>query len=232
MTTQIATITRIDARLEDWDWPWCADNREAIATHWHKISAGNAHVFDGMVLLMKSGERKGDIYHSRYFKTRYSNFMALRDWGVPDQTVRNGFSCAALKTKDGAYLLGIMAAHTSNAGKIYFAAGTPDLDDCTGDCVDIAGSALRELSEETGFTANQLELDGRITLVDEGFRVAFLCHATLTLNTQDALDYFAAWNAKQAVPELSGLYVVRGKDDLRPAQMHKYLLDWFETVLP
>ena len=232
MSIRIMPINHIDARLEDWHWTWSEDNQTQIATHWNTILAGNAHVFDGTVLLMHRGHVEGDVYRSGYFKTRYSNFMALRDWGAPDPAVRNGFSCAALKTLDGDYLLGVMAEHTSNAGKIYFAAGTPDLDDCNGDRVDIAGSALRELAEETGFTPDDLLSENRITMVDDGFRVAFLCHFTLQLTTQEAFEHFSVWNSKQATPELSGLYVVRSKDDLRPAQMHPYLLHWFETILP
>ena len=232
MTISIRPVRQIEAQLEDWHWSWSEANQEKIAVHWQSLTANNRHVFDGTVLLMHRGELTGDIYKSGYFKTRYSHFMALRDWGVPDPAVRNGFSCAALKTLDGDYLLGVMAEHTSNAGKIYFAAGTPDLDDCNGDRVDIAGSALRELAEETGFTPDDLLSENRITLVDEGFRLAFLCHFTLQMTTQDALEQFAKWNSKQDTPELAGLYVVRNKDDLRPVQMPLYLLHWFETILP
>jgi 8-oxo-dGTP pyrophosphatase MutT (NUDIX family) len=232
MPSLIATVTQIEARLEDWRWHWSENNREVIAAHWQTLSANNENIFDGTVLLMHRGALKGDLYQSGYFKTPYSHFMALRDLGVPDPSVRNGFSCAALKTQDGAYLLGIMAEHTSNACKIYFAAGTPDLEDCHGDRVDIEGSALREMQEETGFSSDDVQQEGRITLVDEGFRVAFLCHMTLKMTAQSALERFAQWNSRQTAPELAGLHVVRSKADLRPAQMHPYLLDWFATVLP
>ena len=230
--TKIAPIARIEARLEGWHWDWSKKHSCAIAGYWEKTHGGNPHIYDGIVLLMHRGVIEGDVYRSCYFKTRYSHFLALRDWGHPDKTVRNGFSCAALQTLDGAYLLGVMGAQTVNAGKIYFPAGTPDLNDCMGDLVDIAGSAGRELLEETGFGPQQVRFDDKITLVDEGLRVAFLCHATVQLTTQAALDCFLQWHDQQKDPELAGLHVVRTKSDLIPERMHPYLLDWFETVLP
>lgn len=228
---RIAPIRRIEARLEDWHWEWSAKNTQAIARYWDQLCAANTHVYDGTVLLMHDGAVEGDVYKSGYFPARYSHFLALRDWGHPDKSVRNGFSCAALKTADEAYVLGVMAAHTSNAGMIYFPAGTPDMNDCQGERVDIIGSAARELLEETGFGPPDICFEDRITLVEEELRVAFLCHATMTCTAQTAVDRFARWQAQLRHPELAALHVVRSKADLIPGRMHPYLLEWFETVL-
>ena len=94
----------------------------------------------------------GDRLRASYFETDFASFLAWRDWGFPDRDVFNGFGMGALRCSDGAFLLGEMADHTANAGRIYFPAGTPDLDDVKLGAVDIAGSIAREIEEETGLT--------------------------------------------------------------------------------
>ena len=85
-----------------------------------------------------------------YSEADFASFVAWRDWGFPDTSVRNCFPMAALRSSDGAFLLGVMGAHTANAGHIYFAAGTPDPNDIVGDTVDLEGGVMRELDGRNG----------------------------------------------------------------------------------
>ena len=93
---------------------------------------------------------RGVRFSAAYFETDFASFLAWRDWGFPDLHVFNGFGMGALRCSDGAFVLGEMGQHTSNAGRIYFPSGTPDLDDVVDGAVDISGSVARELEEETG----------------------------------------------------------------------------------
>ena len=68
----------------------------------------------------------------------------------------------ALRASDGAYLLGVMGPQTVNAGKIYFPAGVPDLDDIVGDRVDLARNVRREVAEETGLGPDDYRADDRL----------------------------------------------------------------------
>ena len=86
-----------------------------------------------------------------YLETDFASFIAWRDWGFPDTSRAQLLSpSAALRSADGAFLLGVMGAHTATAGQIYFPAGTPDPNDIDGDTVDLERGVIRELIEETG----------------------------------------------------------------------------------
>jgi hypothetical protein len=80
----------------------------------------------------------------------------------------------ALRASDGAFLMGVMSASTANAGRIYFAAGTPDRNDLRGDTVDLLGNVLREIAEETGLAAADLAIAPGWHAVVDGPRVAVM----------------------------------------------------------
>ena len=148
-----------------------------------------------------------------YFETDFASFLAWRDWGFPDQSVRNAFPQAALLSADGAFLLGVMGGHTANAGRVYFPSGTPDLNDVEGDRVDVAGSLVRELREETGLDASDLTIQPGWTAVFEGplialFRVVRSTEPAATLR-QRILGNLAGI----AGPELADIHIVRSPAD-------------------
>ena len=114
-------------------------------------------MWNGRVLLGRNPVFSGDRFSASYFETDFASFLAWRDWGFPDPSVFNGFGMGALRCADGAFVLGEMGQHTSNAGRIYFPSGTPDLDDIRDGTVDISGSVARELEEETGLAPGEYE---------------------------------------------------------------------------
>ena len=66
------------------------------------------------------------------------------------------------------------ASHTSNAGRIYFPSGTPDPDDVRDGMLDIPGSVMREVEEETGLTPAEYRTGGHWDCIDTGASIAMI----------------------------------------------------------
>ena len=124
----------------------------------------NPQLWNGRVLLGRHPVFAGSHLTAGYFETDFASFLAWRDWGFPDRDVFNGFGMGALRCADGAFVLGEMGQHTSNAGRIYFPSGTPDLDDVRDGALDISGSVARELEEETGLVPGEYRERGGLAL--------------------------------------------------------------------
>src|SRR5947209_20364437 len=146
----IIPLTWLDLRYEPAPWPFADERRTEIDGQFEKLRREKPQMWNGHVLLLRRGEIADGVLSGAYLKTDFASFIAWRDWGFPDKTMRNCFPMAALRSSDGAFLLGVMAAHTANAGHVYFAAGTPDPNDIVGAAVDLESSVMRELKEETG----------------------------------------------------------------------------------
>lgn len=223
----IVRVSRLDARLGAGRWEWAERNREAIAAHWAERLADKPRMFNGRVLVIADHGLEGDAYRATYLETDFANLLAWRDLGFPDTSVVNGFAMAALQGSDGAFVMGVMGAHTANAGRVYFPAGTPDPSDirCDG-VVDLAGSVTRELAEETGLAAEAFSSADEWVVVRHGPRIAFLRPmrapepaATVAARIEDHLRH-------DPDPELAAARVVRSPADIEETAMPDFLQDF------
>ena len=153
--TRLLKVGELDLRFEPTRWTFAERQATSIATHWARLTKAKPSLFNGRVLLLGQREFETGADGVRrlkgvFFETDYADFVAWSDFGHPTEPVDNCFSMAAVRSDDGAFLLGEMAHHTFNAGQIYFPAGTPDPSDVFDGKVDLEASARRELLEETG----------------------------------------------------------------------------------
>jgi 8-oxo-dGTP pyrophosphatase MutT (NUDIX family) len=227
---ELIALTGIEARLEAHDWPFARSHAEEIERIWVRETALRPATFDGRVLLQHRGEARDGVFHAGYFATSYKPFLSWTRLGWPGEPVRNGFSMAALRARDGAFLLGRMGPHTANAGKVYFAAGTPDMDDVTPDgSVDLAGSVMRELTEETGLTLDDIRIGEGWMAVIEKVRIAFMRPVSIDLPADEARALMLSRIARQAEPELADIVIIRSPRDIiedpriMPRFMQRYL---------
>jgi 8-oxo-dGTP pyrophosphatase MutT (NUDIX family) len=110
-----------------------------------------------------------------------------------------------------------MAQHTANAGRIYFPSGTPDLGDVRDGALDIPGSVVRELCEETGLTAADYLAEPGWHCVVTGPSIAMMQILNLHVPGEMARARIEANLAREAEPELSAIHLVRGVSDLKPS---------------
>lgn len=192
--------------------------------HWESRRAAQPKLFNGRVLMVADVRLAGDRLDLSMFETDYASFLAHIDWGFPDPTVKNGFAMGALQGSDGAFVLGVMASHTANAGRLYFPAGTPDMGDVRPDgSVDLEGSILREIGEETGLAVGPDDLAPDWTLVTHEGRSALMRGLRLD-RTADALrSEILAHMAGDGEAELSDVVILRGPEEIDEARMPSFL---------
>jgi 8-oxo-dGTP pyrophosphatase MutT (NUDIX family) len=227
----ITPLARVDARLEPADWPFATERRAEIDAHWARQIAEKPKLFNGTVLMQHRWRIDNGVYSAGYAPVDFASFTAWVQFGQPGAPRRNGFAMAALRAADGAFLLGVMGAHTVNAGRIYFPGGTPDLNDVTPDGrVDLGGSLVRELQEETGLRAEEVAIEHRWFVVEEGYRAAFLKPARLVWDAETARRILLGRIATETDRELADLHIVREPADIVEARTPLFAAAYMRAV--
>lgn len=234
--SRILTVQRLDCPVTAYDWPFARADRARIAAHWAGLVRDRPALYNGRVLLARdcqiiesAGAR---ILSGTAFEADFASFLAWRDFGFPDPHVRNWFSMAAVLSADGAWMLGVMNDHTSNAGQIYFPAGTPDVGDICEGQIDFGGSAVRELREETGLDAADMETDAEWSVILQGPRIGCMKIFRAREAAASLAGRIEAFLATQRSPELKGVHIVRTRADLAPTRMPDFIIAWLEEKLP
>jgi 8-oxo-dGTP pyrophosphatase MutT (NUDIX family) len=230
--TRIVEVAELDFSFEPGRWRFAEAEAEAIAAHWARLREKKPTLYNGRILLLKRRQliRRADgelKLQGSFFETGYAEFLAWRAFGHPDEPVENCFAMAALQGADGAFLLGEMASHTMNAGRIYFPSGTPDLSDVFDGAVDLEASARRELLEETGIDAAETAVMSGWSVVFSPSSIACMKPMTLLVAAAEARARIDAFLARDPHAELALMHVVRSVEDIdekrTPAFVAAYL---------
>lgn len=228
---RILHVDRLDARLVAHRWDYAQEKAAEMDGHWAARVAVNPALYDGPVLLARRAEvvsRDGArVLEIEAFETRFSRFLAWRDFGWADESVFNCFAMPAVRASDGAYLVGEMGPGHSAEGLRFFPGGTPDLSDVRADgTVDLAGSLWRELGEETGLLMGEGAPAPGWTVIFDRQRVACIKRIDWPAPGRAIRDWVRAWLAAEAAPELSDVHMLapgRRDDPQLPAFMRDFL---------
>ncbi|HTO61195.1 MAG TPA: NUDIX hydrolase [Bradyrhizobium sp.] len=230
----IRRVTTLELRYEPRPWPFAEARRAEISAHFAEKQREKPAIWNGRVLLARDPVLDHAQLSARYFDADFASFLAWRDWGFPDKEVFNGFGMGALRSSDGAFVLGEMNQHTANAGRIYFPAGTPEPGDIRDGAVDLAGSVLREMEEETGLRPDDYSIDPGWYCVRSGAAIALLRLLVVDCPGEELKDRIEANLASQTRPELAAIHLVRETSELRGelgAAMPRYVTAFIEHQL-
>ncbi|AWC23405.1 MULTISPECIES: hypothetical protein [Aminobacter] len=210
---QILPVDVVDVRLDPEPHPFERDNAAAIVANWAEEKAARPALFDGTVVLLSELAYGDNRLTGRCHAIRYSTFMLWRKL-KPVTSAEHAFAHAMLISSDNALVAIRMGAHTANAGKVYFAAGSFEPEDFRDGLVDLDYNMAREVREETGLdlgTATREERCHALS-VESGTAIVRCYRAAETADELAA--QITRFVADDPDPEIEGPVVIRGMDDL------------------
>ena len=219
----VTAVFGFDATLDPESFEPSEAERRDIARVWRGAVAKRPKLFDGAVLLARSVVVAEGRARIGFVRTSFAVYLWRQSMGFPDDALLNVFGGAVVVSSDGAALLGRMGQGTANPGAVYFPAGTPDLSDVAGDHVDLEGSILRELKEETGLSPLEVRPSERRALVVTGGLIACLRRFDVALDAEALAAAVRRHIAREADPELDAVVMARGVadlDDTSPPYVH------------
>ena len=228
---EIHRVTHLDLCVRQTPWLFAEARRAEIDAHFAAEQRAKPEIWNGRVLLGRNAVFGEASLAAEYFETDFASFLAWRDWGFPDAEVFNGFGMGALLSSDGAFVLGEMGSHTANAGRIYFPAGTPDPDDVRDGRLDIPGSVIREIAEETGLSETDYVMEPDWTCVFTGPSIAMIRILRVDLPGEALRARIEKNLAGEKRPELCGVHLVRERSQIVEA-MPRFVTAFLETQLP
>jgi len=213
----VITVDRLDLRLEPKPWVFAEERRADIDALFARKQRANPRLWNGRVLLMHRFAVRDRVLEGAFLETDYASLSSWLAWGMPEARIWDCFGAAAVMGSDGAFLLGEMAPHTANAGRIYFPCGTPDLSDVADGRVDFAHSIGRELLEETGLPLDEFDSEPGWIILQERARIV----AYKVLRAPDPGERLKhrveAHIQSDPHGELASVHLVRSIKDITPA---------------
>ena len=213
----IVPVDRLELSFAPRPWPFAEERQADISAYFDALQSRKPSIWNGRVLLLRHYELADGVFRGAYSETDFASYSAWRDWGRQTAQAFDCFSAGAVIAADGAAILGVMAAHTYSAGCVYFPCGSPDPDDLVGGKVDLDFSLRRELTEETGFVAEEFEAAPGWTTVIDGNLIAQIKTLRSRESAETLRARMEAHLAAEAQPEVSEVRIVRGPADFDPA---------------
>ncbi|UDL89809.1 hypothetical protein LGH82_33040 [Mesorhizobium sp. PAMC28654] len=223
----IFPVDAIDVRLDPFPHPFALANEQAIAENWQREIAANPALFDGTVVLLSELAYRGNRLVGRCHAVNYSTFMLWRK-RRGNSGAEHAYAHAMLVAGDNALVAIRMAAHTVNAGRVYFAAGSFEPIDFRDGLVDVDFNMIREVREETGLDLTDAERGKRWHALSTSSGTVIFRRYHDTASADEIASRISAFVATEEQPEIDGPVIIRDADDLPEGLMGhmKPLVEW------
>ena len=225
-------IKSCELRALDWTWPLAQANAAEIEADWRRRQAEIPALFNGVTYLTCSHTLEGAAFGATLFK---SDFRTLLYWRArPDaarQPVRETFGCSLIRSAEGHLLMGQQGPGQLNSGRIYPPGGLIDGDDVRDGAIDIDASIARELGEETGLAADDLERVPGYLVVFTGLKIAIGIEWRSALPAAELRERILGYVRHQPAPELADIVTVANHADIDEVRMPPHARAYVRTVL-
>lgn len=207
---QTCAVRRVDE-----PWAFAVAHKEEIAAHWERRKRDNPKFFNGRVYITKEASLKDGELQGWLVEVDFASSLYWRETGFSDSSVVDCFAAAIILCTDNALIYGRQATGHVNSGLAYPPCGFLDQRDVHADgTVDLEASAAREVSEETGFTAAELQREPGFLVVRQG---PFLCVGVRyrsPLTSAAFLEKVTARLRDEHDPELEAMIALKRPSDV------------------
>lgn len=209
----IVPVRRVCVRLDPQPHPFETANLAAIERNWQREQAANPALFDGKVALPSSLVLRGDMLSGRCHFVRFASFLYWRSVS-PAPHAGHFYAHAMPVTADNALVAVRMGPTTSNAGQVYFAAGTFEAADFRDGQADPEFNMVREVLEETGLDLAGMRHEPGYHAISKASGTVLFRRYFLDAPAEDVARRIRAHVASQAEPEIEGPVIIRNEYDL------------------
>lgn len=223
---RVVPVSDIAVRLDPGPHPFEVENTDDIEANWRREVAANPALFDGTIVLLSEITYAGGRLTGRCHAVRYATLLHWRR--SRPAGAEHAYAHAALVASDGALVAVRMGAHTANAGKVYFAAGSFEPFDFRDGLVDTEANMAREVLEETGLDISAAPVDTNYHLFSKDANTVIFRRYYLGEPAEAIAARIAAFVAAEAEPEIDGPVIIRGgggyPDGMAPHM--RAIVDW------
>lgn len=224
-------------RAANYEWSYVEARKETIDRHWAEAVAANPAYFDGVVLLTSSCRlvplsAQPTRVELNLFETRFRNFLYWRQQEFAGGGVIDAFGAAIVRACDGAILLVRQRPGNVNEGPYNFPCGFIDRRDVGANGhVDLAGNIAREVAEEIGLGAADLQRCPGFLVTRVGVHLALGVEYRSKLTSNELLARIRDFITADNNPEIAEAIFVNTPEHLEGLQLASHCRQFLAALL-